>query len=244
MFGRRTMPAVPPSHGASRSTSRSAWPRILGGIVVGIALGYAALFAWPGAPSYRQIAALIEFSLLDLSFSLPGFSSNRLGRAETAPLLQTCFSTETMDIPAEVPPKVLYQIMHAAGTGDRSLAALGLSPEFKNLSGLRSIGAVAECLYTQPRLSLCDIDNRALAVEVTSQFLWGAEAAEAAPARDRAWSTDLGDVIRMRDRVVFGLSFLLREGVLAATDFGAMAPAAVTKEVAPVSSRRNACEQT
>jgi hypothetical protein len=89
-------------------------------------------------------------------------------------------------------------------------------------------GLVAECVYQQNGSRLCDIDNRALAVDSASTFLrQAAQAEQDARQSDAISNEDVRELARMRDHMLDGLRTYVRDGELIAADFGLLVPAAV-----------------
>jgi hypothetical protein len=143
----------------------------------------------------------------------------RLGNPRTAPLLRSCFRArlEELDAPGLEAP-LLYGIMHESlkvrHPGDRS----------DRVAIAAQHGRLADCVSAESA-ALCDIDNRALVIEATGDFLTAlvdaeVELARLSPAerakRERGAEFDS----RVKDRILGRLAGRVREGRLTVADFG------------------------
>jgi hypothetical protein len=209
-------------------------------ILAGLALGALAIVGW------RQLPPMQDFTALLPSDEGPNFTGKRVGRAATAPLLKMCVTNEMLELApgADPDPGTLLEILNAAGT------AASLKPVFGSRvrrSGARLAmmwGLVADCVYKQNGWQLCDIDNRALAVNAAGAFLRQADLAEKAKAEgSEIQDDDLREIGRMRDRVLDTLRLHARNGVLIASDFGTFAPAVVWRVLKANQPDRNDCEK-
>ena len=169
------------------------------------------------------------------------FSGDRVGRASTAPLLKVCIDMEPYlnGSENELEPADILTVLEGANLQSRGTRLLGgKTSNNSELSLALHWGGVADCTYLQDATRLCDIDNRALAVEAGSSLVRQADrilaAATAAPG-------DLQSLRATRDRVLDALRRHVQGGVLIAADFSSFAPAAIRDVLKTTEPVRNDC---
>jgi hypothetical protein len=182
-------------------------------------------------------------------------SSNRTGRAETAPLIKVCIPLQRLGIGGDqkIESGDIYRILWAASSMSRVAAAAGIKQKAVDGVEFAAIWAdVADCVYRQNGWMLCDPDNRAFAVEAASTFLRQLSAATKA---DKPDAKDAGRILRQgmnrdyalqnaqstKGRVMDGLRHQVSEGRLIASDFGMFAPAEVLQVVRDTKVVRDGC---
>ncbi len=213
----------------------------LAGAAAAFAVGAAVILAWNNLPSPTQWASLLP-GLSD-SKSRPSFSDDRIGRATTAPFLKICLTKDMLGIDrdAEINSGLLLQFLEAGSTQGRVTRILGAPREHAVVNLAATWGAVADCVYRQNTWNLCDIDNRALAVDAANTFLRQADEVIAEPAAYAAKPGEIGALSATKERVLESLRDRVHDGLLIAADFGFFPPAAVKhvlKETEPV---QNGC---
>ena len=162
--------------------------------------------------------------------------SNRLGRAQTAPILRTCISrivnagrNETIDTNAA------YDMLKAGSMQASMSAFAGRSSGVGGgpWAGNRTVGfaaawgELATCIYAQDDRELCDRDNRAAMVEATTKFFAFAKQAETSKPAPTAGETQI--MGNYSDRLLNALKNHRRYGTLVASDFGSFAAPEITR---------------
>lgn len=197
----------------------------------------------PGAASDSKAPVVIEQT------------SNRTGRAETAPLIKACVPLQKLGISRDVSIESgdIYRLLWAASSMSRVAAAAGIKQKAIDDVEFTAIWAdVADCVYRQNGWTLCDPDNRALAVEAANTFMRQLAAATKA---DKPDPKDPRSVIRSgtnrdyvlqsaqsaKGRILDGLRNQVSEGRLIASDFGMFAPAEVLQVVRETKVMRDGC---
>ncbi|MGC1845532.1 MAG: hypothetical protein WA730_24555, partial [Pseudolabrys sp.] len=102
-------------------------------------------------------------------------------------------------------------------------------------------GAVADCVYRSNFSRLCDIDNRALAVQAASTFVVKADEIASTPDSYSATQPEVESLAQVKSRVLDSLQYLIKSGVLIASDFTTFAPASVRQALAKADPDQNAC---
>jgi len=219
----------------SSSEQSSLLPTILVGVAA-FAIGVAAIVAWKMIPTSKLPAVFARSEP-----AVPKFTGNRLGRAELAPLLRACIK---VDLANGMTPEVLYSVITAAGTLG-SIAPLFGSKEFDNRGQLTEYWKmIAECVYQQNSWQLCDLDNRALAVESASAFIRNSAYVAAQPAgKSRPDQTILADYARVTQRVLDTLRMRVRNGQLIAADFGPLPPPEIKTVLTETRTTANGCDK-
>ncbi len=168
------------------------------------------------------------------------FSGERVGRSETAPLLKICVTKDVVrdaDSDREIDPAKLFQILASARHADRVT-----SPRDHGAVELATKwGAVADCVYRSNSSGLCDIDNRALAVQAANTFLSQADQIASKPENFSANQVEVESLTQMKSRVLDSMQDLVRNGVLIVSDFTQFTPASVRKTLAKSDPEKNAC---
>jgi hypothetical protein len=161
-------------------------PLILG-VMVAFAVGGVAAFGYlkmPSLPAMKAKSAATEGTAApDASAPTAAVSfaaGQRVGRAETAPLLRSCVPMSKLGFngfdagPAgqRIEAKDIYAILQAGAQVSRIAAVAGVKQQAVVESEFASIwGDVADCVFRQNGWALCDPDNRALTVEATNTFI-------------------------------------------------------------------------
>lgn len=189
-----------------------------------------------------------------------GTSMHRIGRAETAPLLKTCapFAKLGYEHVDRVPPGDLYRILQTASGFSRIASAAGIRQNAVDEAGFASLWAdVADCVYRQNGWTICDPDNRALAVEAASTLVrQTSAAAKSLKTPDSDFSKTMATIHgkhapnrnylvqsanAVKARVLSGLRNYASEGRLTASDFGLFAPSEITQVLRDTKVARDAC---
>jgi len=82
----------------------------------------------------------------------------------------------------------------------------------------RNGGVVADCVYRSNSWGLCDVDNRAFAVQAANTFLGQADQIASKPETFSANQTEVG-IPETESRILDSIQYLVRNGVLIASDF-------------------------
>ena len=146
------------------------------------------------------------------------FSGERVGRSETAPLLKICVTKDVVrdaDSDREIDPAKLFQILASARHADR----LTTPRDHGAVELAAKWGAVADCVYRSNSSGLCDIDNRALAVQSANTFLSQADQIASKPENYSANQVEVDSLTQMKSRVLDSMQDLVRNGVLIVSDF-------------------------
>ena len=88
---------------------------------------------------------------------------------------------------------------------------------------------------------MCDIDNRALAVQSANTFLSQADQIASKPENFSANHVEVESLTQMKSRVLDSMQDLVRNGVLIVSDFTQFTPASVRKTLAKSDPEKNAC---
>jgi hypothetical protein len=215
---------------------------------IGFVLAGAAVGGWTMLGSERLSILWAFASTPELRSLLPGnsgnrldFSSNRIGRSSTAPVLELCVSSLRFDNGAETEwePALILQMLEAGNTQAVGLRVLGKPKKSAELKSAQYWGVLADCVFQQDASRLCDIDSRALAVQSATTFLREADRIAAEP--EDATSYETQNLKSTRDRVTDGLRQRLRSGVLIAADFGSLLPASIRDALNDTKPLENAC---
>jgi hypothetical protein len=116
---------------------------------------------------------------------------------------------------------------NSAPQASRDHAALELATKW---------GAVADCV-----LGRIFPDNRALAVQATSTFVVKADEIASTPDSYSATQPEVESLAQVKSRVLDSLQYLIKSGVLIASDFTTFAPASVRQALAKADPDQNAC---
>jgi hypothetical protein len=174
----------------------------------------------------------------------------RMGRAEAAPLLPQCAPRDMVPLGpgTMVEAADLYAVLKSGGAPPPGASATALAALW---------GELADCVYRQNSWTLCQPDNRALAVETLNGFVRQLRIAagqradgEAGgrkarvlqrPPRGGALVHDVPSLRAIEDRVLAGLRHRVQEGRIVAADFGFAAAPAVKAVLGEVRPARDAC---
>lgn len=173
----------------------------------------------------------------------PSPAGDRMGRSATAPLLKLCVTKALFGVQhdQDVEPAFLFDILISSNTAGRINAVLGGKPEHTAVELAEKWADVTDCVYRQNSWALCDIDNRALAVQTANTFVRQADQVLAQPARYVASANEVHALAAIRDRVLETLKSRVTSGVLIASDFSPFAPAAVRQALGGTRTTGNAC---
>lgn len=239
--------------------STSPLPVILGAVIAfGIGLlGVSGIIKMPALnPGPKTMAISVPASATDGKAPVViEASSHRTGRAETAPLIKACIPLERLGIPRDqkIEAGDIYRILWAASSMSRVAAVAGIKQKAIDDVEFTAIWAdVADCVYRQNGWTLCDPDNRALAVEAANTFMRQLAAATKAEKPDPkdphavARSGTNRDYILQnaqsaKGRILNGLRNQVSEGRLISWDFGMFAPAEVLQIVRDTKPLRDGC---
>ncbi|MGB7256560.1 MAG: hypothetical protein WBD48_00610 [Pseudolabrys sp.] len=214
---------------------RSMLPTVLG-VIAAFAVGGLLVVGWNRMPAPAQWLPFLSNETAD---SPPAFSGNRVGRAETAPMLNRCVTKDMFGISGDAPMQsaILWQALSTGSTMSRVASLFGQSNHDGEAELVTRWAEVADCVYRQNRVNFCDIDNRALAVEAANSFL----RLSGPVGAKRSASADARAIVQTRRRVVDELKVLVANGELIASDFGALAPPAVRGALAVTKTVANGC---
>jgi hypothetical protein len=217
---------------------RSVLPAVAG-VIAAVTVGGLAVLGW------NYLRAPGQWSFMPALGSSNGlsFSGNRNGRATTAPFLKICLPKELLGVRHETDINAgwLLQSLEASATQGRLTAVLGAPKEHAVLETALIWGQVADCIYRQNSWHLCDIDNRALAVDAGNTFLRQADHVIAEPAAYAAQPGEIRALAMTKDRVLEALRSHVRTGVLIASDFAPFAPSAITHALHETKTVENGC---
>jgi hypothetical protein len=226
---------------APQPADRSALLQTMAGAAACFIISALAVLYWEKIPAPNQWMPMLTGSAE--SSNTPSFSGDRVGRSETAPLLKTCVTKKVLavDPGREIEPGILFQFLVAARAQGRVTAALGAPPQHSAVEVATKWGDVADCVYRADSRDLCDIDNRALAVQAANTFLVQADQIASNPASFAADLGEVGALSQVQSRVLESLKYLAVKGVLIASDFAPFAPTPVRRAFADIKPEQNAC---
>ena len=164
-------------------------------------------------------------------------SANRLGRAETAPILGRCIRARDPHYYENAPADLLYGALKGGSMQSRVRAVLGKPSKDQARTVAESWASLADCVYRQDANALCDPDSRLLAVEAAISLV---RQPRQNPSND---PPDI-DIERAKEQMLAALRTRLRDGVLIAADFGLFAPGEIKRVIADINPIRNICPQT
>ena len=172
--------------------------------------------------------------------------SNRIGRAEAAPVLKNCIF-RVVDVGpqgANMQPSAGYFILKA-GTMQANVASLAGKPDARAESRTVFLATkwaeLAECIYAQDDRQLCDADNRAAMVESTSKFFAFAKQVEGTTPPIAAGDARI--IENSKDRLLGALKNHRRYGTLTSSDFGSFAPAEIQQVMRADGETRDICKR-
>src|SRR6185312_14307319 len=147
---------------------RSVLPTVIG-VIAAFAVGGLLVVGWNRMPAPSQWLSFMSNETRDRP---PAFSGSRVGRAETAPLLNRCVTKDVFGISDDAPRQsaILWQALSTGSTVSRIASLFGQPNRDGEAELVTRWAEVADCIYRQNRVNFCDIDNRALAVETANSF--------------------------------------------------------------------------
>jgi hypothetical protein len=195
------------------------------------------------------------------SVAVSGSSWGRMGNAEKANVLLSCVPRHKLGLNGEFGRKIesadIYRILQAGTTMSR-VASIAGQPGTVDDTAFASLWAdVADCAMAQNGWTLCDPDNRALAVEATLNLVRQVKAAATPRAesdfdkvatkvglkRKQSREYQLYAARATRDRVLDNLRMRVQEGRFVASDFGYFPPEEVSKVLKQTKTTRDACAE-
>jgi hypothetical protein len=191
---------------------------------------------WFWAPQLSRLMPSFSSSTSSSSSSAGSAGSwfadtNRLGRAQTAPILRTCLTGMLNPGRNEMIDTNATYDMLKAGSMQASMSAFaGRSNALSRnqMLGLAAAwGALATCIYGQDDRELCDPDNRAAMVEATTKFFTFAKQMETSKPPPTA--SEARVIENYGDRLLNALKNHRRYGTLIAADFGSFASSEITR---------------
>lgn len=194
--------------------------------------------------------------------AVSGSSWGRLGSAEKANVLLSCVPRHKLGLGGEIgrkfEPKDIYNLLQAGTQITRVAAAFAPQPGAVDEGAFASLWAeVADCAMAQNGWTLCDPDNRALAVEATTNLVRQVKAAstpkvesdfekvatKAGLKRKQSREYQLYAARATKDRVLDNLRMRVSEGRFVSGDFGYFAPAEIADVFAKTKPTRDACSE-
>ena len=213
-------------------------------LVIGIVIGVVATSAYVVVSLVRSPVMPLLMAELKLAHNSIDFSGTRIGRSSTAPALPLCVTKNMVgvDESIEVTPDILLTALKG-DPRDRVTREPGTPREHAVIELAQMWGDVADCVYHQNTFRLCDIDNRALAVEAGSIFIRQSDTIAAQPpATYAAQPGEIQALQSVRGRVLAAMQNQVQNGVLIAADFpSSFAPPAVRKMLNETETLHNAC---
>lgn len=223
---------------ASPPPERSDLPTVMLLGVAAFAIGAITIMAWTylSAPQSSQVAAVKESPA-------PTFDGKRVGYAGTAPLLRACVTnSELSHAFNHAEPDAIFSLLKTTETAARLGPLFGAKG--RNTGQLSEYWReLADCVYRQNSRTLCDIDNRALAVETASAFVRQAARLAANPPASRDIQAILNDNASVQERILGTLRQRVHNGLLIAADFGPLAPAEIKRVLAETKPIMNGCSK-
>jgi hypothetical protein len=213
-------------------------------LIIGTVIGAIGTFAYGVVSFVRSPVMSLLMSERTLARNSIDFSGTRIGRSSTAPALPLCVTKRLMGIDEsiEVTPDILLTALKG-DPRDRVTRTPGAPREHAVIELAQMWGEVADCVYHQNTFRLCDIDNRALAVEAAGIFVRQADGIAAQPPE--TYAAEPGEIQALqsvRDRVVALLQNSVQSGVLLEADFPSrFAPPALRKILNEAGTLRNEC---
>ncbi len=205
-------------------------------------IGGFAVLNWAKIPGPNQWMSLLSAPAeADNKLS---FSGNRIGRSETAALLKICVTKDLVldvDSEREIDPAKLFQSLVSARHADRLTAVMGAPRDHGTIELAAKWASVADCVYRSNSWGLCDIDNRALAVQAANIFLVQADQIASKPENYSANQSEVESLTQVKSRVLDSMQDLVRNGVLIASDFTPSPPKSVRQTLAKSDPEKNAC---
>lgn len=214
-----------------------------------------------GAPKTVEAAAAVVERKTE-SVTISGSSWGRLGNAEKANVLLSCVPRHKLglggDFGRKIEPADIYKILQAGTQITRVAAAFAPQPGMIDSSPFASLWAdVADCAMAQNGWTLCDPDNRALAVEATINLVREVKSASVPRAestfenvatkaglkRKQSREYQIYAARATRDRVLDNLRMRVQEGRFVSGDFGYFAPSEISDIFGKTVATRDACAE-
>ena len=230
-------PANPPPEPAKDTARSSTFAWFRRAIIIGV-LGGLLFAGWyvlqPLIPSIMPLGA---------GFTLLG-GGDRIGRPAVAPVLRQCTGNIiALDLNTSAEPSALYAGMTSSSLFVGGRAVLG-SPDAEAMATLAvRWGQLANCIYAKEARTLCDLDNRAIAVATLVKFLLHEKQANQSLQKlGRAASANETRTIEaLKSRALSALRAHRRDGIFIASDFGFFAPSEIRHIIGDQQSTRNVC---
>jgi len=186
-------------------------------------------------------------------------TGDRLGQPAKAPLLQTCMTSRIMmggDGSYHSPGGGRRSNPHHSSSEDafpldaaqlyamlkitNTASALASSVPGGALSPMASAwGMLAECVVNKDAAMLCDSNNRALAIEAVTNLVRQSDSV--LTKSNVSANLQLSQLANVRERVLVAFRGHLRDGSIAAGDFGFFAPEAIKRLARETKPVRDAC---
>lgn len=240
--------------------------------IAAFAIGGLGAFGWINFPKLSQSANAIasgNFSAITARTDQKpaavsiATSGARLGQAENANILLSCVPRHKLGLNSgfgqKIESKDIYRILQAVSQVTQVAALAGAPQGVASGTVFASLWAdVADCAMSQNGWTLCDPDNRALAVEAVTTLVRQVNSAAAAPKQPSEYDRvvaklqgkgrtspeyELSAARSTRDRVLDNLRTRVQEGRIIAGDFGYFPPAEVTRVLNETKATRNACAE-
>jgi hypothetical protein len=195
------------------------------------------------------------------AIAVSGSSWGRMGNAEKANVLLSCVPRHKLglggDIGRKIEPSDIYKILQAGTQITRMASAFANQPGAGAGGFVDLWSDVADCAMAQNGWTLCDPDNRALAVEATMNLVREVKSASVPRAESsfESVATKVGLKNKQsreyriyaakatRDRVLGNLRTRVKEGRIIASDFGYFPPEEIAKVLKETKPARDACAE-
>lgn len=214
------------------------------GLILAFAAGFLVVGGWIWAP---QLSKLAQSAFSDGPSVSLFADANRMGRAETAPVLRSCIF-KAVDLgpdTAKMEPSAAYSILKAGSMQANVSAMLGKPDrwsESRTMELAASWGQLANCIYAQDDRELCDPDNRAAAVEATTKFFAYAKQMDGSSGKPAISAGD-ARIQGVGDRLLIVLKNHRRYGTLVAADFGSFAAPEILRIMREEKETRDICKR-
>jgi len=232
---------------AKRQPEKSGHTGTILSVLVAFIAGGLLVFGWQLVPAATLTGGAPSGSRQG-EIAVPA-SAGRLGQASAAPLLRSCLTHRDLYVASAARPWTLdaggasgaYKAIESISAAAHTTALLGQQPGPGATIRFATIwGRIAECVYNQDAPALCDIDNRALAVDSLNNFVRHSYRAAADVANTRA-SVELNQIGGIKERLMVVLRSHLRDGALVAADFGIFASDEVRRIGRDAKPARDVC---
>ena len=216
---------------AQRQAHRSSLLPTILGAAAAFAVGLAAVYGWSKLPDdwLSKLPELIGFAE----------SGDRIGRPVTASLLRVCVTKDTVGGNSD--PATLLENLENGTRAKRITAVIGASPQQAFVEIAVKWGSIAECIFKQNPVALCEIDNRALAVESANTFMRQGEEVLAKPDSYAATNADIKRLNETKHRLLGVLHDRLKAGIFIAADFRPFAAQSIRDLLSRTVAETDAC---